>query len=217
MADTSIGATALLHVIQLKRTEVITLLLKNGVVIPSGATDLEIAMKVTDLCKTSSSFYKEFMKLLLDPAVLANVYAGMDGYSNAGGSFYTPTTFNIGDTTSSTTGFCDKAENKSLAICGGTASTSTPSKKSTTSSSWLADALNLAQTGFNGYLQLDTNKTNRALADASVNVKSSDVQLAQLGVLPPSKTSNTALYVILGVVGVSVLGLITYLIVKKKA
>lgn len=191
MANTSIGAKALLELVKLKRTEVVTLLLKYGVVVNSGASDLEIAMKVTDLSKTSKSFYKELMKMLLDPVVVTNVYAGMDGYSN-------------------TTGIVNDFGN--LDIPGVTTS---PKPTATSSgSSWLADGLNLLQTGFNGYLQLDSNKTKRALADASV-------QVVQAGgtvntTTPPPPTSNTALYVVLGVVGVSVLGLLVYLVAKKK-
>jgi hypothetical protein len=211
MANTSIGAQALLHVIKLKRAKVITLLLKYGVVINSGANDLDIAMKVTDLCKTSSSFYNEFMKLLLDPEVLGNVYAGMDGYSNAGGSLFTPSTFDISNSAVLNSSYCDKPENKGLALCKGK-STSTTTASIGTSTSWLKDALNIAQTGFNGYLQLDTNKTNRALADASVKVVEAGGTTNPL----PTTKSNTTLYVVLGLVGVSVLGLLTYLITKKK-
>jgi hypothetical protein len=215
MSNTTLGAQALLHTIQIKKAEVIALLLKHGVVVSSTTPDMEIAMIVTNLCKTSNSFYKGFTKLIADKKVVETIYSSMDGYSNTtGGTFYTPSTFDIGDTTTTTTNYCDKPENKALALCGGsTASNSNTTPKSSTS--WLTNALNLAQTGFNGYLQLDTNKTKRALADASVQVTQAGGNVN--GMPPATKSSNTALYVVLGFVGVSVIGLLVYLATKKKA
>jgi hypothetical protein len=214
MGNSTLGAQALLHTIAIKRAEVIALLLKHGVVVSSTAPDMEIAMIVTNLCKTSNSFYKGFTKLIADKKVVETIYSSMDGYSNTtGGTFYTPTTFDIGDTTT-TSNYCDKPENKALALCGGSTSTnSTTTPKS--SSSWLTDVLNLAQTSFNGYLQLDTNKTKRALADASVQVTQAGGNVN--GMPPATTSSNTALYVVLGFVGVSVIGLLVYLATKKKA
>jgi len=214
----SLGAQTLLHVIRLKRAEVIALLLKHGVVISPNTSDMEIAVQVTNLCKTSQSFYKSFTDLIADKKVVETIYSNMNGYSNAGGSLYTPTNFNIGNTTSSTDSFCDKPENKSLGLCsGGTKDTTTSTKSSGGSggSGWLTTGLNLLQDGFNGYLQLDANKTKRALADASVQVVQAGGSIN--GNPPPPPSSNTALYVILGVVGVSVIGLVVYLATKKKA
>jgi LPXTG-motif cell wall-anchored protein len=217
--NTTLGAQALLHVVHLKRKEVVALLLKHGVVVKPSASDLEIAKAVTDLCKISKSFYQAFMQLMADKTVVTSVYSSMDGYSNAGGSFYTPTNFNIGNTTSTTDSFCDKPENKSLGLCSGTSgasSTTSSTKSSGGGSKWLTEGLNVLQTAFNGYLQLDENKTKRELANASV-------QVAQAGGIPnpnaPAPTtssSNTTLYVILGLVGISVIGLVVYLATKKK-
>ena len=216
--NTSYGAQVLLQTIKLKRKEVISLLLKYGVVIDSNASDLEIAKAVTDLCRTSKSFYNAFMQLMVDKKVVQTIYSSMDGYSNAGGSLYTPTNFNIGNTTTSTTdSFCEKPENKSLGLCSGTsgATTSTTSTSGNKGSSkWLTEGLNVLQTAFNGYLQLDDNKTKRELANASVVVAQSGGMVNQ-NTPPPS--SNTTLYVVLGFLGVSVIGLLVYLATKKKA
>ena len=77
--DTSLGAVGLLHTIQLKREEVIALLLTHGVVVNSDASDMEIAIQVTNLAKKSQSFYKAFMQLMMDKSVVDNVYSNMDG------------------------------------------------------------------------------------------------------------------------------------------
>jgi hypothetical protein len=218
--NTTLGAQALLHVVHLKRKEVVALLLKHGVVVKPSASDLEIAKAVTDLCKISKSFYQAFMQLMADKTVVTSVYSSMDGYSNAGGSFYTPTNFNIGNTTTSTTdSFCDKPENKSLGLCSGTSGASSTTSSTTSSgggSKWLTQGLNVLQTAFNGYLQLDENKTKRELANASVQVAQAGGNVNG-GTNTPPPSSNTTLYVVLGILGVSVIGLVVYLATKKKA
>ena len=111
MTNTTLGAQALLHTIQIKKPQVIALLLKHGVVVSSTTPDMEIAMIVTNLCKTSNSFYKGFTELIADKKVVETIYSSMNGYSNTtGGTFYTPSTFDIGNTTT-TTNYCDKPEN----------------------------------------------------------------------------------------------------------
>jgi len=52
----SLGAYGIMYVIQNKKSQVNALLLKNGVVIPNNATDLQIALLVTNLLKISKSF-----------------------------------------------------------------------------------------------------------------------------------------------------------------
>jgi len=219
--NTTLGAEALLRVIQIKRAEVVALLLKYGQVVTPTTPDVEIALMVTKYAKKSESFYNAFMKLIADKNVLSSLYSSMDGYSNAGGVFYEPMKFDIGTPSSSSTSFCDKPENKSLGLCSGGSTTSdTKPTKTKGSGEWLTTILNLAQTGFNGYMQLDDNKTKRALAEASVKVTEAGGSMGGgMGGntnLTPAK-SNTALYVILGVVGVSVIGLVVYLATKKKA
>ena len=215
--NTTLGAEALLRVIQIKRAEVVALLLKYGQVVTPTTPDVEIALMVTGYAKKSQSFYNAFMKLMADKNVLTSLYSSMDGYSNTSG-FYEPMKFDIGIPSSSSTSFCDKPENKSLGLCSGGSTTSGSTPKPKGSSQWLTTVLNLAQTGFNGYMQLDDNKTKRALAEASVKVTEAGGSIGGGGNtnIPPPK-SNTALYVILGVVGVSVIGLVVYLATKKKA
>lgn len=206
--NSTLGAEAMLHTIHLKRKEVIALLLQHGVVVKSGASDLEIAMQVTDLCKTSKSFYNAFMLLLSDKSVLTNVWSNMDG--------------NYLGITDALNDWCNKGDNAKLlpTSCKDAKPTSTSGTKDTTSNtkdkseSWFTTALNLAQTGFNGYLQLDDNKTKRALADASVRVAESGGLNTNDNLPPP--TSHTTLYVVLGLLGVSLVGLVVYFATKKK-
>ena len=55
-AKANLGAYGIMYVVQNKKSQVIALLLKNGVVVPSNATDIQIALLVTNLLKVSKSF-----------------------------------------------------------------------------------------------------------------------------------------------------------------
>ena len=65
--NASLGAYGIMYVVQNKKSDVLGLLLRNGVVVPSDASDLTIAMAVTNLLKVSKSFYNDFSKLLVNP------------------------------------------------------------------------------------------------------------------------------------------------------
>ena len=156
--NASLGAYGIMYVVKYKRSQVVALLLKNGVVAPQNATDMQLALLVTDLLKVSKSFYKEFSALLVNKDVVYGMSVNMSGsYANAGG-FIDPD-FNFDEN----------------ALLQTTSTTKTPkdTKPSGTTPSWINQGLGLLQTGFQGYLQLDDNKTKRELADASVKISSS--------------------------------------------
>jgi hypothetical protein len=93
--------------------------------------------------------------------------------------------------------------------------TFTTEKKDTTSStSWLNTGLGLLQDGFKGYLQLDDNKTKRELADASVKISTDDLTKETL--TPTPKGLSTGAIVGISLLGVTVVGLVIYLITKNK-
>ena len=201
--NASLGAYGIMYVIQTKRSEVINLLLKNGVVVPMNATDMQIALLVTNLLKVSKSFYKDFSALLISQDTIKGMSLNMSGsYSNVVGdgkvfdfSVFqggTPTTTNFAPTT--------------------TSNTSTPPKSSP---SWLNQGLNLLQTGFQGYLQLDDNKTKRELANASVQLSANQQATDSLTPPPPTGLSTGAI-IGLSILGISVVGLVIYFINKNK-
>lgn len=196
----SLGAYGIMYVVMNKKSQVIALLLKNGVVVPENATDMQIALLVTDLLKVSKSFYKEFSALLVNKDVVYGMSANMSGsYANAGGFVAPDLNFDeniFKPTTTSTT----------------TAPKDT--KPSGATPSWINQGLGLLQTGFQGYLQLDDNKTKRALADASVQISSS--QGSADSVAPPVSTGmSTGAIVGLSLLGVTVVGVLIYVITKK--
>jgi len=198
-----------MYVVRNKKNEVLGLLLKNGVVVPSNATDIQVAFVVTNLLKISNSFYNEFSELLLDEETINSVFSNMSGsYLNVNGnSDFCKNTANKTESPSSYKLLC---ENTSTTT--GASTTSTKTDKD--SESWINQGLNLLQTGFQGFLQLDDNKTKRDLANASVKLSNNEVTK---GETPPStKKLGTGAIVGISLLGVTVVGLVVYLIAKKQ-
>lgn len=205
--NASMGAYGIMYVVKNKKNQVVSLLLKNGVVVPSNASDMQIALLVTNLLKVSKSFYEDFSALLLNQETVNDMYSNMSGsYLNADAN----------------SDFCANAQNKTDSptsyklLCGDT--TTTPPKSSTSATntsgaSWLNQGLGLLQTGFQGFLQLDENKTKRELANASVKISSDEVIK---DTTPPKAGLGTGAIVGLSLLGLAVVGLITYVIIKKK-
>jgi hypothetical protein len=205
----NLGAYAIMYVVRNKKNEVLSLLLKNGVDVPSNATDVQVAFVVTNLLKVSNSFYNEFSQLLLDEETVGAVFSNMSGsYLNVNGS----------------SDFCKNTANKQSSptsyklLCESTSTTTGASITSTQSGkdsgSWLNQGLNLLQTGFQGFLQLDENKTKRELADASVKISNDEVVKGETA---PTKTGlGTGAIVGISLLGATVVGLVVYLIAKKQ-
>ena len=196
----NLGASIIVYVTNQHRKEVIDLLLRNGVVAPSNSTDIELAQIVTQLLKSSKNFKKEFLQLLGKPNVLQGTVS-MSGYSNAVGSF--SDTFSVAPSPFSTTAFPTSTT---------TATTATTAPKTGFT---LDKALNIFGQGLNAYLQLDTNKTNRALANASVaNAQAGNVIPQET--INASEKSNTTMYVVLAILGVAIVGGGIWYAVKNK-
>jgi len=190
-----------MYVIENKKNEVISLLLKNGVAIPSNATNLQIGVIVTNLLKSSKSFYKDFSKLLLNQDTIVGMSSNMSGsYSNAVGMF----------------DYSNYVIDDSLFYPSKPSTSTTTSTTSVSSSkpSAINKGLELLQIGFQGYLQLDDNKTKRELASASVKISKDKAN--ENDDTPPSKGLGTGAIIGLSVLGIAVVGTIAYFIIKKQ-
>jgi hypothetical protein len=204
MDKTSLGAYAIMYVVKNKKNQVVSLLLKNGVVVPSNASDIQIALLVTNLLKVSKSFYADFSQLLLTQETAEGLLFDLSGsYLNVEGDF------------------CKNSQNKIDSpnsyklLCGDSSdSTSTTTETNTKNTSWVNTGLSLLQTGFQGFLKLDDNKTKRDLANASVKISSDEVKKEEI--TPPKAGLGTGAIVGISLLGVTVVGLIVYLIAKKK-
>jgi hypothetical protein len=196
-----------MYVVKNKKNQVENLLLKNGVVVPINATDIQVAFVVTNLLKISNSFYNEFSELLLDEDTVNAVFSNMSGsYLN----------FNTDSAYCKNTANKESSPNSYKILCKDyvdtSESTSNDSKKD--KESLLDRGLNLLQVGFEGFLQLDDNKTKRQLADASVKISDDEVTKGETPP-PPTKLSTGAI-VGISLLGVTVVGLVIYLIAKKQ-
>jgi hypothetical protein len=205
--NSSLGAYAIMYVVKNKKNQVLSLLLKNGVIVPSYASDIQIALLVTNLLKVSESFYRDFSALLLTQETVDGVLLNMSGsYLNIEGDYCK----NLNNKTESPTSY--------KLLCGDSpatnTTTATTTATNTSSPSLLNQGLSILQTGFQGFLQLDENKTKRDLANASVKISSDEVKKEEI---TPTKTGlGTGAIVGLSLLGVTVVGLVIYLIVKKK-
>jgi hypothetical protein len=214
--NASLGAYGIMYVIKYRRSEVVALLLKNGVVAPSNATDIQIGLLVTDLLKVSKSFYNEFSKLLINEDVIYGMSANMSGsYANMSGSYLNAE----GDFCSNTANKVDSPTTYKL-LCGDSKTTTKDSKTTTKEDdtptpSWINKGLGLLQDGFKGYLQLDENKTKRELADASVKISSDEVT-KETTKTQDDEGMSTGAIIGLSLLGVTVVGLVVYLITKNK-
>lgn len=219
ISNPNIGATSVMFVVMKKRAKLLALLTKNGVKYPANATDIQLALIVTSLLKTSKSFRKEFEQLVTEEDVIVGVFSGMDGaYSNFTFDFQTfdKNPFETKPAPPSPPFGGSKAKPYDLNLVKST--DVKPKEKGKFS---FGDALGLLQTGFAGYLALDDNKTKKALADASVQIKQSDVELGKLGIYeggtPPPKGLSTGAIIGISIAGILVVGGAIYFAMKNKA
>lgn len=212
--NANLGAYGVMYVVKNKKSEVLALLLKNGVVVPNDSSDVNIALAVTNLLKVSNAFKKEFSQLLVSQDVVYGMSANMSGS-------YVDSDKNYLGITDSLKDWCSDGDNAKLfpTSCKDvpTSSTSTTKDTKPTSSStgWLNQGLGLLQTGFQGYLQLDENKTKRALADASVVISQTGGGTSSNNTPPPTGWSTGAI-VGVSLLGITVVGLAVYLVTKNK-
>jgi hypothetical protein len=201
----NLGAYAIMYVVRNKKNEVLGLLLKNGVIVPSNATDVQVAFVVTNLLKVSNPFYNEFSELL-DEDTVNNVFSNMSGsYLNVNGS----------------TDFCRNTANKTESptlyknLCENTSSMTTSTSTSNQSQpSFINRGLDFLQSSVRDFLQYEDLKTKRKLAEASVKISDNEVTKGETP--PPPTKLGTGAIVGISLLGVTVVGLVVYLIAKKR-
>jgi hypothetical protein len=71
------GAMTLVLLVKYYKSQMIALLLKNGVTVPSGASDPQIAMLMANLLKVSKSFFSDLNAFIQNPKVIQTLAGGM--------------------------------------------------------------------------------------------------------------------------------------------
>jgi hypothetical protein len=195
--ESQLGAHAIMWAVINKRQEVEDLAKRNGIsfsyMTPNGMmpySDLMTAQSLSSYMRKSPRIKQDFITMMAKYPQWATSYMSMSGeFANASGSV-ADTSLNLDN------------------VIGG----NTP-KKSWFTADKIEGTLN---TALQAYLALDKNKTDRALAGSA-----SDVARYKAGDKEDDDDddndtkSNTALYVVLGVVGVALVGGIIYFATKK--
>lgn len=202
----NLGAYIVMYAVKNKKGDVIALLLKNGVVVPSNANDMQVALVVTEMLKKSKSFVKDFTKLVQSEDVVSGLTSNMSGYSYMGGAY------------SNANGFVYDPVDFGTSIFNTTPATTTPAKTATTTSSsdkisGFEKYLLLGQGLFSDYTKMKENEAKVQLANASVELEK--IQSQSGNSTNDSGFNATPIYVVLGLVGLGLLGFLTYKMVKK--
>jgi hypothetical protein len=221
------GAMTLVLLVDNYRSQVIALLLKNGVVVPNGTSNEEIANKTANLLRISKSFANDLNVFIQNPKVLKTLSDGFaknaqyfraSGNNFAGKKSGNAQYFRASGFMNSTggeDGFTDT---------GVPVPTTTP--EPTKTGFWSGLSLqDLLTKGVSTFVTLDTNKTNRAIADARVKVGSDvgsdlDSNSGSSGDSFESGSAgggtNTTKVVVLSLVGVALIGTVVYFVMKNK-
>lgn len=217
------GAMTLVLLVKYYKSQMIALLLKNGVTVPRGASDQQIAMLMANLLKISKSYFVDLNAFIQNPKVIQVLAGGITetaqyfkmsgkGYMNIQGADNLPTTnqFGFPITTTSTTETSETSE--------------TPEKKGFWSD---LNFGNLFSQAINAFGQYNTNQSNVAIAKAHAQSQQAG---AVLNTETGSKTkgseggkkedddkgASTTTVVVLSLLGIAVVGTIIYFVAKPK-
>jgi hypothetical protein len=223
------GALTLVLLVKFYRSQMIALLVKNGIVVNNNATDQQISSMMANLLKVSKSYFKDLNDFISNPTVVQRLGGGIQQtveYSNMSGSAYM--NYEGEDNPDGT----DTPTNSDPALPTPTGSTSSTSATTPPKAGFFSN-LNLADL-IKGGMNLFGNYT-KAQSDAEIARQHAIVAQAQAGggavTIDPTTgqatttTSNdktkdtkmsTTTIVLLSLVGVAVLGAVIYFATKAK-
>lgn len=205
------GAMTLVLLVTNYRSQMIALLLKNGVTVANNASTQQIATTMGNLLKVSKSFAKDLKDFISNPSVL-QVLAGElqqnAQYFRASGSGY----MNFTDTES------DDPENSDPALPTPT----TPAKKT-----GFFSGLNLGKLitdGLDTFTKADKNKTDREIARLRASIEggknlTDEEVIAEVEKKEKAKNDegmSTTTIVVLSLVGVALIGTVIYFVTRPK-
>ena len=212
------GAMTLVLLVNNYRSQMIALLLKNGVTVPNGASSQQIASLMANLLKVSKSFFVDLNNFLQNPKVIQTLAGGLPTetaqYFRASGSNFAGK--RVGNAQYFRTTGTDAPD----------ATGTTPKK----GGFWTdLNFGNLFSQALGAFGQYDKNQTDKAIADAQASVggyTGSGVTTGGNtggntgggggGGKTPDNKMSTTLIVVLSLVGVAVLGTVIYLVARPK-
>lgn len=236
MNYSNLGAAVMVSLARNFNADMRNLLVANGVSVPDKITVEALAMFMTTAAKSSLAYKKQLTVYLNNPEVLKVIYKDlsgtkssnfygftgesnffnfteeanyfrMDGYMNAVGTPAANPFASIGLDSSTTTSTSTSPTPEATGAANGAPK------------GFWNNAFSLLNTGVNALLTLDTNKTNRTIAEASAQTggagfpSGGTIQFTQ----PETSKSNTTTYVVMAVLGVAVVGTAAYFVMRKKS
>jgi hypothetical protein len=223
------GALTLALLVKFYRSQMIALLVKNGIVVNNNASDQQITTLMANLLKVSKSFFKDLNNFISNPAVLQVITNGMSNTAQ-----YLRATGDDGSDEGNTDegDYQDPPPTGDSVIDGAPIATNSTSTASTSSNSgsgsswWTGIKSNLGNYISDGIKligTLSTNQTNAQIAQAHAVVAQSQGGGNASGGNTGSNASNnaktktsTTTIVVASLVGVSIIAGIVYFVMKSK-
>lgn len=215
------GAMTLVLLVQKYRSQMIALLLKNGITVPSGASVQQIATIMANLLKISKSFAKDLNNFIQNPKVLESL---MDGLQSA--EYFRASGF-VGKQEGNAQYFRASGYLNNTGEEDEDPVLSSASSSGSTGSFWSGLNLgNLLSQGLDAFGKLDKNKTDRAIAEArakagQISILDEKTIVDEEGNVTKKKTPDdegisTTTIVVLSLVGIAVVGTIIYFVARPK-
>jgi len=210
-------ADSIVYAVQNQKPKLTAILLKNGVVIPTGTKDSILILLVSDVFKKSKPFRNDFLDLISKTEYVSS--SSFDGYSNATGfeasDFYVPEEVLFAPNV-----FTTNSPLTTPSILNTTSTTPASSQAPASSTSFWStnNLMGLFNKAADTYATISTNQANTALANAATvraQTGATDGTSTGLSSAPIAK-SNTTMYLIIAVVAIGAIGGIIWYNKSKK-
>lgn len=215
--EVNVIADAIVYAVQNQGQKVRGILLKNGVVVPTGTSDAKLILIVSDVFKKSKPFRNEFLKLV----ATSEYVSSSENYSNAFGDYALPSYNFKPSINTSLTGASALTNDSVLNSVPTVASDENlwSGTKPSTSFWTTTNIMGLLNKAGDVYTTTSTNKANIALAEAAkarAEAGIVDESGDSNGNIGSSNKSNTILYLILAIVGIGAIGGLVWYSSKSK-
>lgn len=198
----------LLNLVSTNKDKFLGLLRRNGVLVNTNISNLGLTNMILKAMRKSETFKNEaflLMSVLMSENNPYLNFANMGGYSNVTGTSFNPTNPFSALPTFDPNAFASSE------------STSSTTAKKDFEDTTVGTILDKLFTLGNTYLTKEELAVRKAEAQAGQNISNNEVRILELGDdKKDDEKSNTGLYVGLAIGGVAVVGLLVYLIAKKK-
>ena len=237
------GALTLVLLVKFYRSQMIALLVKNGIFVNNNATDQQISTLMANLLKVSKSYFKDLNDFITNPKVIQRIAGGIQQtaqYSNMSGSYMKAegedgvdtNTDNLNQMQSDINDMTDNTGDPVIDTAPIETGTGTGTGTSTSSGGSFFSNLNIGDIikgGLNLFGQYTKGQTDAEIARQHALVEQAKAEAIKAGnqtytdpisgqkVNVKDTTMSTTTIVILSLVGVAVLGTVIYFATRPKS